>query len=285
MHHRVGLCIGEEQSWRQLHDAVGDPAVVDDPSLVAQLVEQQRVLLEDAEPHPERYLLEQTLDRHAARARVRGLDGVAGLWPRGVVDLRGPALDDDVVVLEARALEGADVPTRLPPLVLRRRLLCGSVLAGASRAVASAGRRLGALAIAVGVPENVLHVVQARNVHLQVLLVGGLTGQLRREVADPVVRVPLRGHLIHRRHAQPVPVGVLEVLVGPCIADPVVVELPRGNRYLAYLPIYLVAVQVHAGELVVLTQSLLLAVEVLQRPVVPDAQVLDGQVVLVNIGL
>ena len=107
------------------------------------------------------------------------------------------------------------------------------------------------------------------------------SGGRGRDVLHEELRQPLPRHPVHRAHHGAVPVRVHEVLVDPDAARKVGVrELADGQHHLPGLPVELVPVVVHVDELVVGADLLELTVRVERGPVLPQADVLDGRVVL-----
>ena len=98
------------------------------------------------------------------------------------------------------------------------------------------------------------------------------------DAADEVVRRPLRRDRVDRHRGDAEAVRVHQRLVGPgaVVAEERHVELAGAEHELALLVVDVVAVDVDVGEGVVAPQDLLLPEGRQERPVVPQAQVVDG---------
>ena len=106
----------------------------------------------------------------------------------------------------------------------------------------------------------------------------------RRDVLDEKLRQPLLADLVHRAEDDAVSVGVDQVLVDPDAARELLVgQFPRRQHHLPVVAVDLVAVGVHVHELVVGADLLELRVGGKQRLVVPQPDVLDGAVVLLQV--
>ena len=106
-----------------------------------------------------------------------------------------------------------------------------------------------------------------------------------RDVLDEELGQSLRADPVDRSRHQAVAVGVGQVLVDPVPARQVAVgQLARREHDLAVLAVHRVAVHVDVQELVVGPDLLELAVGGEQRPVVPEPDVLDREVVALERG-
>ena len=104
------------------------------------------------------------------------------------------------------------------------------------------------------------------------------------DVLDPELGEPLARHPVHRAHHGAVAVRIRQPLVDPDPARQILRgELPGRQGHLPVLPIDGVAINIDVRELVVRPDLLELAVRGEQGPGVPQADILDGRVVLLQI--
>ena len=118
------------------------------------------------------------------------------------------------------------------------------------------------------------------------LRAGDLEGRRRDggDVLDEEFREPLGGDAVHGAQDDAVAVGVGEMFVDPGPGrQRRIGDLPRGEHHLPVFAVDRVAVVVDAGELVVGPHLLELAVGLQERRMVPEPDVLHGEVVLLQV--
>ncbi len=105
-----------------------------------------------------------------------------------------------------------------------------------------------------------------------------------RDVLDPELGEPLARHPVHRPHHGTVAVRIRQPLVDPDPARQILRrELPRRQGHLPVLPVDAVPIDIDIRELVVGPDLLELAVGGEQGPRVPQADILEGRLVLTQV--
>ena len=99
---------------------------------------------------------------------------------------------------------------------------------------------------------------------------------LRRDIALDYVRLSRSRNCIYLRYGNSVTVSIFEVFVNPSIGNLLLVYLSCGEISLRDVSVYCVSVDIHVVESVVLTDTLSLVVEILNRLVVVDSDVADS---------
>jgi len=109
-------------------------------------------------------------------------------------------------------------------------------------------------------------------------------GGRRGDVLDPELGEPLARHPVHRTHHRAVAVRIRQPLVDPDPARQILRgELPRGQGHLPVLPVDAVPIDIDIRELVIRPDLLELAVGGEQGPGVPQADILEGRLVLAQV--